>query len=187
MSRTIPLTQGFVAIVDDEDFERVNAFKWYAHAGGSKCGIAYAQRTVRITRGRGGKSRKYQLHRFILGCEHGDGKIVDHIDGNPLNNQRSNLRVTDARGNATNITSSAQQKRGGFKGVTWHPKGKKWQAQIGAGAVKPCGRRRSIYLGLYADPVDAARAYDAAALKYHGEFAALNFPLDGEQEATAAE
>lgn len=162
-----------VFVIDEEDFDRVTAYTWRLKSKG-KSGERY------VTRGRTGN---VTVHRFIMGCEPGDGKLVDHRDGNTLNNCRKNLRITDARGNATNITSSKNQKSGGYKGVHWNPRAKKWQASIGAGEIKANGRRRLMYLGVFTDPVAAAHAYDAAAIKYFGEFASLNFPDDGTGES----
>ena len=172
----IPLPGGLFAIVDAADAERVQQFTWHAVTKKATPGIYYVQRTVRLTPGRKGKKGSISLHRFIMGCEPGDGKVVDHRFGNPLDNRRSNLRVTDTRGNSTNITSSKRQKLGGYKGVTWHPKAQKWQASICAGDLRPNGKRKQLYLGLFDDPVEAAKAYDREALLRFGEFRCLNFP-----------
>lgn len=159
VAKRVPLFEGFF-LVDEEDFERVSGFNWRI----SKDGY--------VIHGRNNDS----VHRMLMGCERHDGKLVDHRDGDPLNNQRYNLRVTDARGNATNVTSSSKQKAGGYKGVHWNKRAKKWQASICAGEVKANGKRRQLYLGVFEDPIAAARAYDAEAIKHFGEFASLNFP-----------
>jgi hypothetical protein len=88
---------------------------------------------------------------------------VDHIDGDGLNNCRDNLRVCSSEQNAKNI----KVRPGRLKGIT--PVGSKWQAQIAA-------EGRHLYLGLFESPELAAKAYDRAARKYHGEFAATNSP-----------
>jgi hypothetical protein len=176
----VPLPGGMFALIDAADAERANAFKWQAKRKKSKPAELYVQRAIRLTPGRGGKMASESLHRFVMGCVWGDGKIVDHKNGNGLDNCRNNLRVTNKRGNATNITSSKNQKAGGFKGVSFHKKARKWEAHIGGGEIKADGRRRRIYLGLHATAEQAARVYDAAALKCFGEFAALNFPLADE-------
>jgi len=102
------------------------------------------------------------------------GRALVDISGDTLDNRRCNLRICTNRENARNTRSSKLQKSGGFKGVFWHKKGQKWEAAIGAGELTPNGKRRRIYLGLYWHPVEAARAYDAAALRHFGEFAAIN-------------
>lgn len=174
---SIPLGRGLFALVDAADAERVNGFTWHATSKKKHPGVHYAHHTTRIGSGAGARKGSMAMHRFIMGCEPGDGKVVDHRNGNPLDNRRENLRVTDARGNATNVTRSKQQKRGGYKGVSWHTGAGKWQASICAGALRPNGKRKQIYLGIFDDPVDAAKAYDAAALQHFGEFASLNFPI----------
>lgn len=173
----VPLRCGQTALVDAADADRVLALQWHATRKKSAPGVFYVHHTWRVTSGRAGKKSSISLHRFVMGCEPGDGKVVDHLNGNPLDNRRANLRITDHRGNATNVTSSKHQKLGGYKGVSWHPRAKKWQAQIAAGAPRPNGKRRAIYLGLFTDPVVAAHAYDLAAIRHFGEFAYLNFPL----------
>ena len=174
MTVRVPLPRGRFAIVDDADAPRVLEKRWHTKTISSRPGYIYAQHTYRLTPGRQGKKTSIQLHRFIVDAQ--PGQIVDHIDGDPLNNVRSNLRITDARGNSTNVTRSKNQRTGGFKGVSWNKGAGKYEANIAAGEVKANGKRRKLYLGLFTDPRSAARAYDAAALKFFGEFAALNFP-----------
>jgi hypothetical protein len=116
----------------------------------------------------------------------GPGDIVDHVNGDTLDNRRANLRICSARENTTNVTSSKRQKLGGYKGVTWHPKGKKWEAGICCGELRPNGKRKRIYLGLFSDPKEAARAYDREAIKHFGAFASLNFPEEAREEADFA-
>lgn len=93
--------------------------------------------------------------------------LVDHINGNPLDNRRSNLRITDKRGNAQN---SAKHKDASsyFKGVTWDKSRRKWMVQIVIDGVR-------THLGRFAIEEDAARAYDEAAKQHFGEFARCNF------------
>jgi hypothetical protein len=162
------------ALVSAEDFERVSAFTWCLKRRRSDPNRLYAQRVVRVTPGRKGKKLTISMHRFILGAQ--AGEVVDHINGDGLDNRRENIRLCTNRENSQNICSSKNTKRGGFKGVNWHPKGKKWQAAIGAGTLKPNGKRKLIYLGLFKSAEDAARAYDRAAREHFGAFARTNFP-----------
>jgi hypothetical protein len=106
------------------------------------------------------------MHRVVLDRKgFKNFAISDHKDRNPLNNQRHNLRV------ASQVQNNRNQRRyknnqSGYVGVSWHQK-RKWWARIGVD-----GKR--ISLGCYDDPKEAAKAYNKAALKYHGEFAVLN-------------
>lgn len=153
MTVEIPLTKGYVALVDDADADRVLAVgRWQAI---ERPRTTYAVHTLN----RGAVS----LHAFLTGYV-----LTDHINLDGLDNRRANLRpATHAenlrnRGRQTNNSS-------GFKGVTWNKRARKWQAQIGMPGSKS-------YLGIFVDPEEAARAYDAAAIELHGEFARLNFP-----------
>jgi len=164
MTREIQLTQGLVALVDDEDYDTARVHKWYAHRDHR---TFYAVRKVRRTNG---TQAALRLHTFLTGWP-----MADHINGNGLDNQRSNLRpATNAENmrNRTRYTSNTS----GFKGVTWHKQTRKWQAQINI-------EKRSRYLGLYDTPETAALAYDAAARQHHGDFATVNFPQPGERAA----
>lgn len=88
--------------------------------------------------------------------------LIDHIDGNPLNNRISNLRVVDATENAWNKGPNPQAKSG-FKGVSWHKAAKKWQAQLSSG-------KTNYHLGYFDDPVEAARVYEVLALELRGKY-----------------
>lgn len=177
---SIPLGQGFHALVSPEDFERVDAYTWHLKRKTDKPAELYAQTRVRLTPGRDGSKLTVLMHRFILGAER--GQQVDHINGNPLDNRRENLRIASNSQNQQNVRHSANQKRGGFKGVYWHKASGKWMASIGCGPLKPTGKRARVYLGLFTEPAEAARAYDRAALEHFGEYAALNFPANDSQK-----
>lgn len=154
--KTIPLTKGMVALVDDEDYQLISKYKWYATL--NEDGKHYAKRRT---------STKHQvyLHREIMKAS--SGVEIDHIDGNGLNNQKSNLRYCIRRQNAMNTIKRKPSATSKYKGVCWHKGGKKWQSQI-----HPSGR--SILLGLFKNEIDAAIAYNKAAMKHYGEFARLN-------------
>lgn len=92
-----PLYGKYVAQIDDEDFEIVSKYKWHIHKGGNNL---YAVTNIQTTSGR----QSIQMHRLIMGCTKGDGKIVDHIDGNPLNCQKLNLRFCTHSQNVKNRT-----------------------------------------------------------------------------------
>ena len=155
--KLILLTQGKSAQVDDEDFEWLSQWKWYYDEG-------YA---VRNSSGGHGRRSLIQMHRVI--CNPPDKKEVDHIDRCSINNQRSNLRVCTKTENAWN-TGSQKNNTSGYKGVCWN-KGR-WQASIRVNGSR-------IHLGRFDDVKEAANSYDSAAIKYHGEFARINFPLPG--------
>lgn len=156
----IPLTQGKVALVDAEDAERVNEYRWCANKVILKSGKVkfYASRTVR-------KGVQRQLHRFLTNAKR--GQEVDHKNGDGLDNRKSNLRVCTR---AQNLWNRGKTKPGSsiYKGVV-KTKHNRWAAYI-----KANGKRE--FLGCYATEIEAAAAYDKRAKELHGEFAYLNLP-----------
>jgi hypothetical protein len=165
----IPLTQGLFATVDLEDLERAKQFKWYPQRARRIDGSEriYVSRNIPA---RDGKKTMEKLHRFILNAA--AGLDVDHVNGDGLDNRKSNLRECSRSQN--NGNSNPRAGTSTFKGVSWHGQRNKWRAQIRAN-----GKRQ--HLGLFTNEVDAARAYDEAAIQHFGEFARLNFP--GERHA----
>lgn len=154
----IPLTQGLVALVDEADHEQVVAAgRWSAHRD---CNTFYATRNAR--RGDGSYAM-VALHTFLTGWP-----LTDHINGDGLDNRRSNLRPATHAENMRNRRIGSNN-TSGFKGVSLNRRTGRWAACIVAD-----GRRN--WLGYHATPEAAARAYDAAARELHGEFAWLNFP-----------
>ncbi len=158
--RRIPLTQGKYAIVDPEDFERLNKHKWYAvnmkHTFYAQRGISMSDKRVLI-----------MMHREILKVP--DGMFVDHINHNGLDNRKANLRPATRAENSRNRRKFRKRKcYSRFKGVCWHKNKEKWLAQIWF-------NRKAMYIGYFNDEIQAAKAYDKAAKKYHVEFAVLNF------------
>lgn len=152
----IKLTQDKYAIVDDEDFEYLNQWKWYYRRNHKK-DDGYA------IRGKWNNNKQnmdnIRMHRVILGAP--KNKKIDHVNGNSLDNRKSNLRYAT---NTQNIQNSKIRKDNstGFKGV--HKKGKKYQARITI-------NKKLILLGYFYDKVAAGNAYKLAANKYFGEFA----------------
>jgi hypothetical protein len=156
MTHEIPLTRGQVALVDAEDYERLNAFKWCATRN-RVTAKWYAIRGVLVA----GKSTTIKMHREILLAP--TTAQIDHQNGNGLDNRRENLRIAT---NAQNLFNRGPQRNNssGFKGVCFHKQAQKWKAEI---AFR--GQRK--HLGLFTTPEDAHAAYIAAATQLHGEFA----------------
>lgn len=160
MLKEIPLTQGYIALVSDEDYERVSQYKWHAlvlHNGVRPARKDENQKTI-------------LMYRFITDAP--PERVVDHRDGNTLNNTRDNLRVCSLCDNQAN--RKKQFSHDGYKGV--HRFRNKWMA-----AIRVRGKR--IYLGCFNDPVEGAKKYDKAARTHFGEFARVNFPERGEARA----
>ena len=147
----IPMTKGYVALVDDADVALVSEHRWYPLPQRK---TIYAQTPFH--------GQTLLMHRLLLGLTKGDGLQGDHIDGNGLDNQRFNLRVATVAQNHQN--QALRIPSHGYLGIT--PVGNRWQAQIGV-----------RYLGLFPTPEAAALAYDRAAIAAFGEFARPNFPV----------
>jgi uncharacterized protein YycO len=158
--KEIALTQDKVALVDDQDFEWLNQWKWCAKKG--KNGRFYAVRGVLEN----GKTNGYFMHRVILGLTN-PKVLVDHRNLNGLDNQRHNLRECSNKQNTRNRTA---KKNGSsiFKGITRRKSGL-WVTQI-------TSDMKNHYVGTFKTEEEAARAYDRKAVELHKEFANLNFP-----------
>ncbi len=156
----IALTQGYVALVDDEDFEELNQYSW--HISQNKH-LIYAIRNhpvypnYRIT---------VKMHRQVIRAQ--NGEIVDHINGNGLDNRKENLRIVTGSQNCANKRAWVGR-TSKYKGVSWHKQHSKWYVSIYA-------NKKHVFLGLYDDEIKAAKAYDRKALEIFGEFAKTNFP-----------
>ena len=153
--KEIQLTQGMVALVDDEDYERLSQYKWSAvKQGGTYYAIRSSKDRVTI-----------RMHREVLGLT--DRKIFcDHINHNGVDNQKHNLRTCTATQNQHNQISRTGVSK--YKGVSVNGKSKKWLARIGIDYMR-------IVLGYYNSEEEAAMAYDAKARELYGEFACCNF------------
>lgn len=160
--KEIQLSQGKVALVNDEDFEWLNQWKWCAAKRGQ---------TFYATRLAPGRKGAIHMHQLLVG---NGTQRVDHKDGNGLNNQRLNLRPATHQQNMFN-QRTYKNNTSGYKGVTWQKDCGKWRAQIGMDGKKQ-------YLGLFTNPEDAACAYDAKASELFGKFARLNFPQEGQND-----
>jgi hypothetical protein len=158
--REIPLTQGKIAQVDDEDFERLSQWKWQASV--LTGGLCYARRGE----SRGGVERKIYMHHEVLGVP--SSTEVDHANGNGVDNRKDNLRLGTHAQNLRN-TGLRTNNTSGYKGVHYDSARGKWKAEI-------CVRGKGHHLGRFPTAEEAARAYDAAARAHSGEFAWLNFP-----------
>ena len=159
--KEIQLTQGKVAIVDDEDFEWLNQWSWGLNSGG------YARRTVAVYfKNKPRKFKTLLMHRAIMGLEIGDKRHIDHCDRAILNNTRNNLRFATQSQNRMN-SSSCKNSSSRFKGVYWHKSAKKWTAQIFLNGIPQ-------YLGIYTTEYQAAQRYNIKAKKLFGSYAHLN-------------
>jgi hypothetical protein len=153
--RLIPLTRGQFAIVDAEDYPSLSQYTWFAEG---------THKNYYAVRKENGKSIK--MHRQILNAP--DHLVVDHIDHNGRNNRKSNLRLCTFAENCRNQRRVAH-KTSKYKGVHWRKRGKKWAAAI------RCDNK-THHLGYFTNEIEAAKAYDKAARKFHKDFASVNFP-----------
>lgn len=162
MVSEIPLTKGQIALVDDEDYDELSAYSWRAAKVNRKhhSPMYYA---MRGTQGVG--DGVVMLHRQVLRAPLGFD--VDHINGDPLDNRRVNLRLCSMSQNQANRSAMVPNKTSRYRGVCWDKKSGRWQADIKV-------QQKSIYLGQYEREEDAAAAYNRAAEKHFGEFARLN-------------
>lgn len=162
-SKEIPLANGGYALVSAEDYNRVQGYPWYEHRSGNKLAHRYVAANVY-----GDGVHHLKMHRLIM--DPATGMDVDHINGDGLDNRRSNLRVVTR---SQNLQNSRPRKgtRSRFKGVDWVRYGvagqTRWRARITV-------NRRSIHLGHFQDEQAAADAYDAAAREYFGAHALTN-------------
>jgi hypothetical protein len=162
-------SSGAVILVDDADYLYLTKWKWQV----SKMG--YAVRCTNIggrtpAKGGTGKQIIILMHREIMGLQCGGdqdrGRVVHHKNGNKLDNRKENLEITSQQNNAR-CAGLARHNSSGFKGVSWDKRYSKWIANIVV-------NMKNVYLGRYLDPLEAAIAYDSAALKHFGDYAKTN-------------
>ena len=147
--RKLKLTQGKVALVDDEDYERLSQYKWYAVWDGHHWRAATT----------------LQMARVVMGNP--EGMVVDHKNRNGLDNQKANLRICTQSENCRNAFKRRGKASSRFRGVNLYRPTGRWMARVGIH-----GKR--IFLGYFDTEIEAARAYNKAAKEHHGGFACLN-------------
>lgn len=153
--KTIKLTHGKFALVDENDYEKLSIYKWYYGTDG------YAVRKPydRVT---GTNPHIFRMHRVILDAKR--GQLIDHKNGNRLDNRKENLRFCTYIENGRN--SKGRNSTSGFKGISWDKVNNKWKVQINPG--------KNINLGRFTSLDMAIRVYNENAIKYYGDFAYLN-------------
>jgi len=161
--KTIQLTQGQAALVDDEDYNRINAHKWCAQWHRN----ARSFYATRGSRDGYGKRRAIHMHREVMGTE--TCECVDHINHNTLDNRRDNLRVCSNSQNQANQRLSTKN-TSGFKGVYWYKERGKWRVNLKV-------NNKRCHCGYFVTALEAAIAYDKAAREAFGEFALTNEKL----------
>jgi hypothetical protein len=150
----VPLTDGYTALIDAADRDLIEPFNWTARVGPK--GRVYVFRKDH--------RKTIYLHRVVMGLKKGDKREVDHVNSDPLDNRRANLRIATRRQNAHH-TRAHSDGSSRFVGVSWHRQTSKWRVCVGR-----------THVGLFSDEVEAAKARDALAREMYGEWAVLNFP-----------
>ena len=156
--KEIQLTQGKVALVDDEDFEYLNQWKWFPN------NLKHGFYAVRMNPTLDNKKNTISMHRFIMNVPL--NMTVDHINRNTLDNRKINLRICTMAENLRN-KNIYKNNTSKYKGVYYHKIVKKWLVRISV-------NNKRIHIGYFLNPIEGAKAYNEAAIKYHGEFANLN-------------
>lgn len=161
--KKIKIDNDHIALVDDEDYRIVSNFHWFMNGG-------YPKRTI-------SKSKTLEsMHHLIMGYSLKIGVVIDHINGNKLDNRKCNLRFATIQQNSWNLSPDTDRCHGAsiYKGVQWRKDRHKWIARIGKDGRRYC-------LGSFNSEEEAALAYNKAALKMFGEFARLN-KIDDKKE-----
>lgn len=156
---THPTRGNIITIIDDEDYTKISQYnKWHVVSYKNDKKL-YLKSNKRIGKR---KSITFYMHRIIMDCP--ENKVVDHINGNTLDNRKENLRICTKSENNIN---RAPNKNSNHKGVSWCTGIKKWSSKIGI-------NKKRIHLGYFDSEIKAVIAYNQASIKYHGEFARLN-------------
>ena len=148
--------------VDQADYKRLRGYRWLASKGNNNY---YALRHV--PGGKGKKASINSMHREIIQVPR--GMVVDHINHDGMDNRRANLRAATYSQNMCNVRKRSGAKHSKYKGINWRKRTRKWEVRV-------MFEKKRMHIGYFRDEIDAARAYDQAARKYHGEFASPNFP-----------
>jgi hypothetical protein len=156
MVRHIPLGPKTATVVDDADYDQINAYNWFLS------GTGYAVAFVPVD----GRFKLTYLHRFLMDAQ--PGEMVDHCNGDALDNRRNNLRLATPQQNGQNKRLSPLSTTG-LKGVGWHKRRGRYHARIQLQGIR-------YHLGFFDDAETAALAYDAAARRLFGAFAMCNYP-----------
>jgi hypothetical protein len=164
--KTIPLTNGGFTLVDDEDFDSLSRFKWRQDRG-------YVWRFSTVAEGM--RKRRVVMHRVITNAP--DGMLVDHANRDKLDNRKANLRVCTETENHHNQHRDPSKKKSAYKGVSPN-RGATWRARITV-------NKTLIHLGTFVNQVDAAKAYDKAAIEFFGEYARPYFTEEKQQDLMA--
>jgi hypothetical protein len=159
--RRIYLGEGEWTILDAEDYYRLSDFKWGIYASKGKC---YVVCNIKIGPM---QTRTVRLHREIMNAP--DGLLVDHRNGSTFDNRRENLRLATRTQNNCNRRKTKSKTSSRFIGVSFNKQRQRWNVYIRHNGKK-------LWLGRFNNEENAAKAYDNAAVKYHKEFARLNFP-----------
>jgi len=161
--RRIRMAQPRYAKVDPADYKRLRKYEWVAEKKGTNS--FYARR--RAPGGKGKKWKLISLHQEIIKAP--PGMVIDHINHDGMDNRRANLRAATHSQNLYNRKKRSGATQSKYKGIYWRKKTGRWEVRI-------MFEKKAIHLGRFRSEIDAARAYDRGAMKYHGEFACLNFP-----------
>lgn len=151
----IRLTRGLFALIDTNDLSLVSNHVWHAHVGSS---TFYASTNI----GKYPNQTVIKMHNLIMG-----EKLIDHLDGDGLNNCRMNLRICTSSQNSLNRRKIKKETSSKYKGVSWDKNSKKWRVRIQKNGVMKT-------VGFFISEVDASNAYDNSAHSLHGEFARKN-------------